>query len=735
MKKEIIDTKKSNSSYENVLKEAASKKRNYMSFSKTFPAFIVLIIMLIITFVIFDSLKQSTAINKNAQFDKAVSSVMTRFDNQTDKIVGVTKSVSGAYDLMIEVVRDYFELLAEIPVMTHSSILSIDYIPRVENDNLGNFIFLAMNEAYYDYHLFPKGDREVYFPIEHIVPLKKNKHKQGFDVNTVPEISKILQNSIDSNIMVATVNYDVRPDTLGFYILTPVYKFESELNSIDTHREFILGFVAIELNSKLFFDNALKGGKKSKVAFAGDTTIIYKVLDEGNIVYQSNNGDLLTSEYTTYLHRTKQIIIANREITVEFYTIPEFGGKLQNSFSSIILLISLVLSLAFFGFVLSVITARARALDLAERMTRSQRRIVDTSQDIIGVFDYQGNWKTINPASLKIFGYLSSDMIGKPFVALFENDKQKEKYEKIVHKIHQSEKEIERIDIKMKNIDEELVWMNWSLTFSDEDGLIYAIGRDVTVEKLQEIEAKIKANQIELAGQLTREVSESKTYFMIKLSQHLRNSLTSISGYIQLLKDELYDSPEEMNEYLVDAYANAEELFKYIEGYVDTTIQSDKEKNLHIEIINVKENIEKIKQEINTEENIVNIQYDEDNDVRLMADTNLFKETIYKLVEIFQTQKDNIEINIHAVVNTFEGAAEMQILGSPNAFVSEMIQIYKNPDDSVLQSLKYDKENIILNFAICASNIRRMQGSMVVETFGPDEENLVQITLPINQSN
>ena len=90
-------------------------------------------------------------------------------------------------------------------------------------------------------------------------------------------------------------------------------------------------------------------------------------------------------------------------------------------FQNISFVTALLLSFFFFGFILSVINSRAKAIDLAERMTRSQRRIVESSKDIIAVLDLNGSWKSMNPASFDIFNIDALNLIGAKIDDLFIN--------------------------------------------------------------------------------------------------------------------------------------------------------------------------------------------------------------------------------------------------------------------------------------------------------------------------
>ena len=118
-------------------------------------------------------------------------------------------------------------------------------------------------------------------------------------------------------------------------------------------------------------------------------------------------------------------------------------------------------------------------------------------------------------------------------------------------------------------------WVNWSFTISKTDQLIYAIGRDVTLEKIAEEQAALRSKQIQLAEQFTREASEFKSYFMTKLSHQMRNSLTGILGYLELINNNIYESQEEHDSYIALAEESSEELFTFVSDMVEVALGSN----------------------------------------------------------------------------------------------------------------------------------------------------------------
>ena len=385
--------------------------------------------------------------------------------------------------------------------------------------------------------------------------------------------------------------------------------------------------------------------------------------------------------------------------------------------------------------VLSISTSRARALDLAERMTRSQRRIVESSQDIIAVLSFDGVWRSMNPASEAIFGLKPSELIDSNIEKLFFDDSEKERFFKIVQT--SAEEVTERIDIKMLNNKPELVWVNWSLTLSNTDKNIYCIGRDVTLARLAEEQAKIRSKQILLAEQYAREGSESKSLFMTKLSHQLRNALTSILGYLQLLSNGIYEDQEEHDSFVALAEENSEELFTYVSDMVEVAL-ADKEGSfesmrnvlLADTVYDAKNNM--MSQVEDGRE--LEVTFLEGKDTQAIADKKHLTEALQLIFTALTETKEKSVLQINAVENKYEGALEIQVLSESNSLVAEMIDVYKKESSNLIEAIKNDKNDIILNFARASSSFKMLNGSMTVDTFGAQDGNLVQISMPLTKT-
>ncbi len=721
-------------SFEQIIKESGGKGISVYNFNKTYPAYLIFVLLLFVSFFIFNTTKKNVRNEQENEFKKAIQSVETRISNSKNTHLDILTSMRGLYDILPQVVRDYFEIYGTVPTKTYESISSIVYVMEVNNSEKGTFVYNTQNLGYYYYKIIPEGERNIYYPVQLKVPYNPEVEDPllGFDLKTIPEFADafIKAKETKQKTMSDFVTFDRNENKLTSFIFYPIYP---------EGNPFMKGFqgaLAIELDVTKFIEEALSGmSKDRKNAFPSDSTIIFEIIEvksdgKKESFYKSSNYELLLTGYTPSLTQDLLIEFPGKNLEVKFYTVPNFGGTMQAYLPYVAGGISLILSFLLSGFILSIITSRGRALDLAERMTRSQRRIVETTQDIIAAMDLDGVWKSMNPASQKVFGYESSELIGKSIYDLLAYPEDKEKLQNKI--LVCGDEQSTKIDLKMTKARGPFIWVNWTLTKSLSDGLVYVIGRDITLEKLAEEEAKLKARQMQLASYFARESDETKTLFMVNASHQLRNSLTGVLGYLQLLNEKMYESEEEKEFYLKMAEMSSEEILSFVSDFVDVAIQGDLAKEISFDSIKLTKVFYDLRH--NLKENIT-FKYDTElaKKITLQTSESYFERSLYETMLALSEGLETSELQIEIEVNDYEKVLTLQILAQPNPLVHDMIELYKQYSNNLIEALKFDKNEIVFKLAKAASKIRIINGSYSLDSFGKNDLNIAIISLPLQR--
>jgi len=722
-----LETIKKNT-FEDVIK-TSSKKNVIFDFSKTWVAYIILILLAIGSFFIKNIVEDRMTEELNAEFEKAYLSVTSRLNNQYDRLYQVMRSTQGLYYQVEEVVRDYFELNGAVPVKNFSSIMSFNYAPKVTHSFLNEFEWNALRSGYSHYKLHPQILRDYYYPIVHIVNYELNTHRLAFDYASLEITKDAIELAQSQNIMVSTEFFDLRPDTLSFALIAPIFNRNTNFTSPEELQKKFLGSVVMEINANTYFSSAIKGNE-SDATDTTDRDIYYSIVDkntagEENIVFKSDNYEQFANT-KPLLNQDVIIKIANRELVVQFATVPTFGST-QANLPNIVLIVSLALSVLAFLLILILLTQKARAEEIAERMTASQRRILDTSRDIIAIASKEGNWLSMNPASITLLGEQSDQVIGKNIASYLYSDKDI----KLWNEVLANNEENQRVDIKVKNATNGFIWLNFSFTKPANEDLIYVIGRDVTAEKLAAEEIKFRSKQIELANCFEQEASTTKVNLMIQLSHEMRNQLTGMMGYLQLITTGAFDNEEELQTFAGSAYESAENAFTYIHDISEATI-GDTNTMAKVAVHRMEDTITPVLEKFKKDRRTIDINYSEHGkDSCIIVDNSILFDVWTKIFRILTIDNPNNKIHITANENKLEGVTEIVIEASSFPELARITDIYNEAPSKVIERLREDTDDMLLDIAMTASLIARMMGSFNIENMEDNKTTYIFVTLPL----
>jgi PAS domain S-box-containing protein len=528
---------------------------------KTWPAFLILLLALSLTGIGWNTVNEEIKIKLLTLFESENSKVMNRLTDGIERQTEVLRSFQLLFkEYSIEVVRDVFELSAAVPIRIYNHIHSISYAPYVSSGGERVFSEYVRNLGYSSYQIKPTGNRDEYFPIQYTVPYAKNTSAIGFDLLTEKEFKEAIEIACNNNQITASYLVPlICTKEPGILLVAPIFKNGTK-NEITQWRSNVRGICFIELKAKDFIKSALGIESDSSTI----SYIIYDGSDRGtsSIIYSkpASENPRLTKKQT--------LNIAGRNWIIEFSTMPGFASNININLPWFVLGGGTVLSILLFGFTFSLLTSRSRAIDLAERITRSQRRIVDSSQELICVLGFDKKWKSVNPASRLILGYDQDEMIGKSLSDfIFAGDN-----ETVVNEMMNApdEKPVS-FEARFVTKDGNKKWINWSVTSSSLDQMIYMIGRDITEKKKADEQIREKNRQLDLARIITDRENFKNEDFLKNQSLNFRTQLTSIVGFLEIIMSEPVKLDENEKEFVNLAYKSAENLLDSVKNVLDIT--------------------------------------------------------------------------------------------------------------------------------------------------------------------
>ena len=179
---------------------------------------------------------------------------------------------------------------------------------------------------------------------------------------------------------------------------------------------------------------------------------------------------------------------------------------------------------------------RPKALSKAEANSIN-RRLFETSLDLIVVTDKRGTLIQISPSALSILGYQPDEVIGQDAGNLLHPDDLESTRQQM--RLARRGGETRNFECRYMHKDGHAVPLSWTGVWSEQDQHHFFIGRDMT--EAQRIEAQLRqAQKMEAVGQLTG-----------GLAHDFNNLLMIILANIEMIEEE-HDPSTDLRERLAD---------------------------------------------------------------------------------------------------------------------------------------------------------------------------------------
>ncbi len=237
------------------------------------------------------------------------------------------------------------------------------------------------------------------------------------------------------------------------------------------------------------------------------------------------------------------------------------------------------------------VTEEIEQLNHLRETKRAFTAILDASvSGIAFLVDNRFQW--INRSFSEILGYEITELRNLPLSAIFDSDLELDIRRKETHQALRLEGRYRfQTTLKHKNgskihslvgispLDRSDLRQGLVLTIIDISDLTRAQAALIeTHQRLENAYAKIKEinqelalknRELELARKEAEEANRLKSEFLASTSHELRTPINSIMGFLKLILDGLYDSPNELLNFVRTAYDSAEHLLNLINDVLD----------------------------------------------------------------------------------------------------------------------------------------------------------------------
>lgn len=143
-----------------------------------------------------------------------------------------------------------------IPILKNNTyIQSLIWLPRVSHSQREYYEGKMATEGYPDFHITEQSDegtvieaiqREEYYPVHYVEPLKRNDALFGFDLSSIPSIKKVIRESRDSERIMASEKFKYLQDNqnnAGIFVFAPYYETKTIPVTLENRRQNLNGFL------------------------------------------------------------------------------------------------------------------------------------------------------------------------------------------------------------------------------------------------------------------------------------------------------------------------------------------------------------------------------------------------------------------------------------------------------------------------------------------------------------
>lgn len=360
-----------------MLKSLSNKKDK--SKTASFP-YLVLAVSLLLTVGVTYNFYQSAKNKDKIRFNSETNRLQSAVENKVNLYIALLKGGRGFIESYRTINRESFaEYVGSLELeKNYTGVQGIGYIQIVPSGERAAFIEKMKAEGYADFEIFPAAEKKDYQVVSYLEPFNgRNRKIIGFDISSEKDWSDATNRAADSGAAATSGKISLSQEDgveaqPGFLIYLPVYK-NADLPGGERKKN-LSGFIYSPFRADSFLKEIQNNQSVSDISIK----IYDGATDETNLLMQTagQKTDGGANQIEETYSAQKELDVTGKNWIVQFESAPAFTAQSSVSWTPIILITGLILSLLLFGMTywetFARIKLQATAAELSELEQQKQ---------------------------------------------------------------------------------------------------------------------------------------------------------------------------------------------------------------------------------------------------------------------------------------------------------------------------------------------------------------------------
>jgi CHASE1-domain containing sensor protein len=335
-------------------------KLNDLSFFRTgITAWITLIVGLLITALVWNSLREQHQQSSTKQFDLMVREVVVAIEKRLYGHEQILLGVVGLFDSSEFVSRDEWNIYMQHFKLSDPKvgIQSIGYAPFIASNDANTYLSQLHQEGFSNHSIFPEGKRDFYIPITYISPIHEdNLHLLGYDMYAEMACKEGMQKAVESGTTTITdklqfnTQLTAKPD---FVMYMPIYRHGLPINNAKQRWNALQGFVysAYHINDLM---HGILANRNNNIDFTVNVGVNDNQtadVDNTSLIYNSTSANRQKNENPPTHQAIRYIQAYNNIWTIKLNSRANFDANTNTSYNWIVPCVGFAISLLLFTIV------------------------------------------------------------------------------------------------------------------------------------------------------------------------------------------------------------------------------------------------------------------------------------------------------------------------------------------------------------------------------------------------